>query len=44
MPKALPLALALFVYWLMDKRGVSALRMMAYLIFGGIVLGYLGIV
>lgn len=44
MPKMLPLLLTLFVFWLMDKKGVSSLRMMLYLILGGFVLGYLGII
>lgn len=44
MPKLLPLLLTLLVYWLMDKKGVSSLRMMLYLILGGFALGYLGII
>lgn len=44
MPKLLPLLLTLGVYWLMDKKGVSALRMMVYLLLGGFALGYLGII
>lgn len=44
MPKLLPLLLTLLVYWLMDKKGVSSLRMMLYLILGGFVLGYAGII
>ncbi len=44
MPKLLPLLLTLGVYWLMDKKGISSLRMMIYLIIGGFVLGYLGII
>lgn len=44
MPKLLPLLLTLLVYWLMDKKGVSSLRMMLYLILGGFVLGYIGII
>lgn len=44
MPKMLPLLLTLFVFWLMDKKGVSSLRMMLYLILGGFVFGYLGII
>lgn len=44
MPKLLPLLLTLLVYWLMDKKGISSLRMMLYLILGGFVLGYIGII
>lgn len=44
MPKLLPLLLTLGVYWLMDKKGISALRMMVFLLIGGFAFGYLGII
>jgi len=44
MPKLLPLLLTLLTFWLMDKKGVSSLRMMLFLILGGFVIGYLGII
>lgn len=44
MPKMLPLILTLVVFYFMDKKKVSALKMMLWLIVGGFVLGYLGII
>jgi len=44
MPKMLPLILTLVVFYFMDKKNVSALKMMLYLIIFGCVLGFLGII
>lgn len=44
MPKILPLLLTLGVYYLMDKKGWSALKTMLILIVAGVVLGLVGII
>ena len=44
MPKMLPLALTLVVWYFMDKKGVSSTRMLVILVVAGAVLGAIGII
>ena len=44
MPKMLPLALTLVVWYFMDKKGVSSTKMLVILVVAGAVLGAIGII
>ena len=44
MPKILPLALTLVVWYFMDKKGVSSTKMLLILVIAGAVLGAIGII
>ena len=44
MPKMLPLALTLVVWYFMDKKGVSSTRMLVILVVAGAILGAIGII
>lgn len=44
MPKLLPLLLTFIVFYLMDKKGVSAVKMMIGLVIFGVIFGFLGVI
>ena len=44
MPKLLPLLLTMVVYYFMDKKGISAVKMMLGLVIFGVIFGFLGVI